>query len=163
MPQKCTEYIEGHFPGSPKGIISPRKRPLYLLRTLTTEYTMYRIHHLLTASQRAIRPKGWAAPIPAMTSRRLRTSVQPQTSQWGQPGENRAGVRYHEGISLCPSDTFPGAALRNRGARQIRLRTKIRYNTFQKIAFSLARLLESILMIDATEIGVLFPISAGVS
>jgi hypothetical protein len=126
-----------------------------------------RIHSVSDTSLPNCKPQGTpdkrTATVNGHAQREQRTSVQPQTSQWGQPGENRAGVRYHEGISLCPSDTFPGAALRSRGARQIRLRTKIRYNTFQKIAFSLARLLESILMIDATEIGVLFPISAGVS
>lgn len=81
---------------------------------------MYRIHYLLTASQRAKRPKGWAAPVPATTSRRLRTSVQPQTSQWGQPGENRAGLKYHESVSQHSFDTFPGRGCVTNTAKELK-------------------------------------------
>ena len=66
-------------------------KPLH--RTLTTEYTVYQVHHPLTSSQQAAGPHRWVAPAGARTSRGQRTSVQPQTSQWGRPGENRAGLR----------------------------------------------------------------------
>jgi hypothetical protein len=85
LPQKCTEDIEGLFSGQPDS-------PLLQFRTLTTEYTVYQVHHPLTSSQQAAGPHRWAAPAGARTSRGQRTSVQPQNHAMGAAGREPRGV-----------------------------------------------------------------------
>ena len=65
-------------------------KPLH--RTLTTEYTVYQVHHPLASSQQATGPHRRAAPAGAGTSRGQRTSVQPQKHAMGTAGREPRGV-----------------------------------------------------------------------
>ena len=65
-------------------------------------------YYFLGMSKREIAQAEGCDPAAVVRSIDRATSVQPQTSQWGQPGENRAGLRYHESVSQHSSDTFPG-------------------------------------------------------